>query len=117
LIVVDDGSIGNMALVARQFAAKHPGVIVVSTRRGGKSSAMNAGLAFATGEITIILDADSERAPNALREIIQPLVNPTVGAVSGNVRVRNYRKNLLARLQAFKFLRSAFPAQQTRTLR
>ena len=108
LIVVDDGSTDNMALVARQFAADHPGVIVISKRRGGKSSAMNAGLACATGEVTIVLDADSELAPNALWEIVQPLEDPTVGAVSGNVRVRNYSKNLLTRLQAFEYLRSVF---------
>ncbi len=108
VIVVDDGSTDNMAVVARQFAAEHPGVIVVSKRRGGKSSAMNAGLAYATGEITIVLDADSELAPNALWEIVQPLEDPSVGAVSGNVRVRNSRTNLLTRLQSFEYLRSVF---------
>lgn len=108
LIVVDDGSTDNMAAVARQFAIEHPGVIVISKRRGGKSSAMNAGLACATGEVTIVLDADSELAPNALWEIVQPLEDPRVGAVSGNVRVRNFSKNLLTRLQAFEYLRSVF---------
>jgi cellulose synthase/poly-beta-1,6-N-acetylglucosamine synthase-like glycosyltransferase len=108
LIIVDDGSTDNMAAVARGFAAEHKEVIVISKRRGGKSSAMNAGLACATGEVTIVLDADSELAPNALWEIVQPLQDPTVGAVSGNVRVRNYGKNLLTRLQAFEYLRSVF---------
>ncbi len=108
VIVVDDGSTDNMAEVARQFAAEHSGVVVVSKRRGGKSSAMNAGLAYATGEITIVLDADSELAPNALWEIVQPLEDISVGAVSGNVRVRNFRTNLLTRLQSFEYLRSVF---------
>lgn len=108
LIVVDDGSTDNMASEARRFAQEHSGVIVISKRRGGKSSAMNAGLAYATGEITIILDADSELAPNALWDIVQPLQDPRVGAVSGNVRVRNSDKNLLTRLQTFEYLRSVF---------
>lgn len=108
LIVVDDGSTDNMASEARRFASKHPGVIVISKRRGGKSSAMNAGLAYATGEVTVILDADSELAPTALWDIVQPLADPRVGAVSGNVRVRNSHKNLLTRLQSFEYLRSVF---------
>jgi poly-beta-1,6-N-acetyl-D-glucosamine synthase len=108
IIVVDDGSTDNMADVARGFAQEHPGVTVISKRRGGKSSAMNAGLACATGEVSIILDADSELAPNALWEVVQPLEDPRVGAVSGNVRVRNSSKNLLTRIQTFEYLRSVF---------
>jgi cellulose synthase/poly-beta-1,6-N-acetylglucosamine synthase-like glycosyltransferase len=108
MIVVDDGSTDNMAAEARRFASQHANVSVISRRRGGKSSAMNAGLAVATGEVTVIMDADSEPAPNAIWEIVQPLADPSVGAVSGNVRVRNARKNLLTRIQSFEYLRSVF---------
>ncbi len=62
----------------------------------------------ATGEITIILDADSELSPGAIWKIVQPLADPTVRAVSGNVRVRNADQNLLTRIQAFEYLRSVF---------
>ncbi len=108
IIVVDDGSTDDMAQVARQFAREHTGVRVISKPRGGKSSAMNAGLALATSEVTIVLDADSELASNAIWQIVQPLANPSVGAVSGNVRVRNANANLLTRMQAFEYLRSVF---------
>ncbi len=108
IIVVDDGSTDNMTAVARQFAGTHQHVSVISKPRGGKSSAMNAGLARATGEVTIILDADSELSPGAIWKIVQPLADPTVGAVSGNVRVRNAGHSLLTRIQAFEYLRSVF---------
>lgn len=108
IIIVDDGSTDNMASVARQFASEHPSVIVISKPRGGKSSAMNAGLALATGEVTIVLDADSELAQDAIWKIVQPLSDPTIGAVSGNVRVRNAGTNLLTRMQSFEYLRSVF---------
>ncbi len=108
IIVVDDGSSDNMAEVARGFSATHDNVLVISRRRGGKSSAMNAGLALATGEVTVILDADSELSTDAIWRIVQPLANPAVGAVSGNVRVRNRSCNLLTRLQAYEYLRSIF---------
>lgn len=106
LIVVDDGSSDNMASEAHRFAAHHPGVLVVSKRRGGKSSALNTGLAMATGEICITVDADSELTENSIWAIIEPLSDPKIGAVAGNVRVRNAHVNLLTQLQAFEYLRS-----------
>ena len=108
IIVVDDGSTDNMTDVARQFAILHAGVSVISRGRGGKSSAMNAGVAYAKGEIIVILDADSELAPNAIWEIVAPMVDPRVAAVSGNVRSRNAGHNLLTRIQSYEYLRSVF---------
>ncbi|MEZ6117514.1 MAG: glycosyltransferase [Pirellulaceae bacterium] len=108
IIIVDDGSTDNMADVARAFAKNHQGTIVISKKRGGKSSGMNAGLAYATGEITIILDADSELSNSAIWDIVQPLADPAVGAASGNVRVRNGDTNLVTRLQQYEYLRSVF---------
>jgi cellulose synthase/poly-beta-1,6-N-acetylglucosamine synthase-like glycosyltransferase len=108
IVVVDDGSSDQMSQVANEFARSHSGVIVITKERGGKSSALNAGLPFAENEIVVILDADSELTETALWEIVQPLKNPRVGAVSGNVLARNKQTNLLTLLQAFEYQRSIF---------
>jgi cellulose synthase/poly-beta-1,6-N-acetylglucosamine synthase-like glycosyltransferase len=108
IIVVDDGSTDGMGENARHFARDHAGVQVVSKKRGGKSSAMNVGLALANGEVTIILDADSELSEDAIWRIVQPLADPSIGAVSGNVRVRNADHGLITRIQSFEYLRSIF---------
>jgi cellulose synthase/poly-beta-1,6-N-acetylglucosamine synthase-like glycosyltransferase len=105
-IIVDDGSTDGMSGVANRFAAEHPDTIVITKRRGGKSSALNAGLAMSTSEIIIIVDADSELSDTAIWEIVQPLSDPQVAAVGGNVIVRNPNTNLLTRLQTFEYLRS-----------
>src|SRR4051812_40269323 len=90
IIVVDDGSTDAMAELARRFARTHEGVLVLSRpERGGKSSAMNFALPFTKAEVVVIIDADSDLGPNAIWEIVQPLKDPRVGAVSGTVVVRN----------------------------
>jgi poly-beta-1,6-N-acetyl-D-glucosamine synthase len=105
-IIVDDGSTDGMSTIANRFAAEHRNVVVITKRRGGKSSALNAGLAMATNEIVVVVDADSELGQTAIWEIVQPLADPQVAAVGGNVIVRNANHNLLTRLQAFEYLRS-----------
>ena len=108
IIVVDDGSTDNMSDEARRFTRNHDGVTVITRERGGKSSALNAGVAYARSEVIVILDADSELAPHAIWEIVAPLADPDVAAVSGNVRVRNGDACLITRLQSYEYLRSIF---------
>ena len=113
IIVIDDGSTDGMAEKARGFAQNHPGIQVLSrSRRGGKSSALNWGLANACADVIITLDADSRLGPNAVREIVQPLRDPSVGAVSGNVTVWNVGHRLVTRLQAYEYRQSIFLARQ-----
>lgn len=106
IVVVDDGSTDGMSQVANAFADEHEGVVVITKERGGKSSALNAALPFCENEVIVILDADSELTDSSLWEIVQPLQDPDVGAVSGNVLARNKHTNLLTFLQAFEYQRS-----------
>ena len=108
IIVVDDGSSDGMTQVGHDFARLHDSVLVLTKRRGGKSSAMNFALPFARAEVVIVVDADSHLAPNAIWEIVQPLADPRVGAVSGNVLVRNEFQHLVTRLQGLEYQRSIF---------
>lgn len=108
IIVVDDGSTDNMTEVAHAFARTHDNVTVLTKRRGGKSSAMNFALPFTQAEIVIVVDADSHLSENAIWEIVQPLADPAVGAVAGNVLVRNEFHNLVTRFQALEYQRSIF---------
>lgn len=109
IVVVDDGSTDGMAAVARQFAKRHAGVLVLSRpERGGKSSAMNWALQYAKAEVVVVVDADSDLAPGAIWEIVQPMADPHVGAVAGTVLARNPFENLCTWLQAYEYLSSIF---------
>ena len=109
IIVVDDGSSDGMSDVAQQFAQKHSGVRVFNRdSRSGKASALNTALHYATGEVVVPVDADSDLGPAAIWEIVQPLADSKVGAVSGAVLCRNPFVNLCTRLQAYEYLHAIF---------
>lgn len=105
IVVVDDGSKDAMCAVAKGFARQHAGVRVLRREdRGGKSSAMNMGLAYTEAEVIVVVDADSSLGPNAIWEMVQPLQDEAVGAVSGSVISRNPFVNLVTWLQTYEYL-------------
>ena len=105
IIVVDDGSSDDTAEVARNAFADDSRVTVVRKENGGKSSALNHGIALAHGEIIVALDADTVFVPQTIGALVEPLANPRVGAVAGNAKVGN-RVNLVTRLQALEYINS-----------
>ena len=105
VIVVDDGSPDATYDRAREAYGTHPRVRVFRKPNGGKASALNYGLTLATGEIVICLDADTIFVPNTVAELVEPLHDPTVGAVAGNAKVGN-RINIVTRWQAIEYVTS-----------
>ena len=109
IIVVDDGSKDEMESVARRFAAGHEGVLVFRReRRGGKASAFNWARLYTQAEVIITVDADSHLGKSAIWEIVQPLEDPKVGAVSATILPRNAFTNLVTWLQAYEYLHAIF---------
>jgi len=105
VVVVDDGSPDGTYEVARAAFGDDARVSIHRKPNGGKASALNYGLARARGEIVICLDADTLFAPNTVAELVEPLHDPTVGAVAGNAKVGN-RVNLVTRWQAVEYVTS-----------
>ncbi|MFQ6075796.1 MAG: glycosyltransferase, partial [Candidatus Bathyarchaeia archaeon] len=110
IIVVDDGSEDRTYQLAYPYAKR--GLIKLLHRdvaSGSKAGALNYGLLFASGEVVVTVDADTLIERNSLRELVKPLSDPNVSAVSGNVRIlrgENGSNNLLVRLQAYEYLLS-----------
>ena len=101
VIVVDDGSTDETAEVVEGLALEH--VRVLRKPNGGKASALNRGIDASSAPVVVMVDGDTVFEPEALRRLVQPLGNPTVGAVSGNTKVGN-RGGLLGRWQHIEYV-------------
>lgn len=73
VIVVDDGSRDETLAVARGLADRDERVCVVSKPNGGVSSARNAGLDQATGDVVLFVDADDALVEGALASVCSRL--------------------------------------------
>lgn len=68
LILVDDGSPDGSGAICDEYAQMYPeNVTVIHKENGGVSSARNAGLEVAQGELVNFLDADDKLSADAMR--------------------------------------------------
>ena len=108
LIIVDDGSDDNTPIIGKNF--ERLGLIHTFLRnemRGGKASAANLALRYCKGKIVVHLDADCSFDCDAIENIVIPFyMDDSIGAVGGNVKVRNYHDSLCAKLQAIEYLKT-----------
>ncbi len=86
VVVASDGSTDGTDAIARERA--WPGVRVLALPRVGKAAALEAAVAAATGEVLVFTDANTAFAPDAVRRLVRPLADPTVGGVAGDQRYR-----------------------------
>ena len=104
-IVVDDGSDDDTPIIGRSM--EKAGLIDRFLRndlRGGKASAANLALRFAKGKYIVHLDADCSFDFDAIEQVILPFYyNDRIGAVGGNVMVRNYTESLCTTLQCLEY--------------
>ncbi len=83
LIASDGSSDGTDAIVA---GYEGQGVRLLSLPRQGKIPAMNTASRKARGEILVFSDANTMFAPDAIRALVRPFADPTVGGVAGDQR-------------------------------
>jgi 1,2-diacylglycerol 3-beta-glucosyltransferase len=101
-VVVDDGSTDStgelLAAWRRGRARTH---IVSLSKSLGKAAALNAGSAAAdASELIVICDADLKLNADALRQLVAPFADETVGAVSGYMQPANALASMVSRYAA-----------------
>lgn len=86
IIVADDGSRDDSVREVESVAAKHPGLIrlLKTDRNEGKGAALRRAIGQASGEFSIIQDADLEYNPREYTRILAPLVDGRADVVYGS---------------------------------
>jgi cellulose synthase/poly-beta-1,6-N-acetylglucosamine synthase-like glycosyltransferase/peptidoglycan/xylan/chitin deacetylase (PgdA/CDA1 family) len=101
IIVVDDGSTDRTAQIAEDLG--YPFVRVITQRNSGKPGALNTGIRESHSDILVLVDGDTVFQPDTIEQLVAPLADPDVGAVSGNTKVFN-RKGFLGRWQHLEYV-------------
>jgi poly-beta-1,6 N-acetyl-D-glucosamine synthase len=101
VIVVDDGSMDGTAEIVRGLNLACVRVLRQANR--GKAVALNTGLAAASHDVVVTVDADTVFEPDTLRRLVEPFRDEHVGAVAGNTKVAN-RGGLLGRWQHIEYV-------------
>lgn len=84
LIVASDGSTDETVAEARRSGGGR--ALVLDLPRLGKARALDAAIAESTGEILVFTDANSRLDHDALKHLLAPFADPTVGGVAGDQR-------------------------------
>ena len=101
VVVVDDGSSDRTADIVEALELEN--VRLVRQDNGGKAAALNTGIRLTSSEVVVMVDGDTLFEPDTVRELVRPMLDLRVAAVSGNTKVGN-RSGLLGRWQHIEYV-------------
>jgi len=108
IILVDSSTDATREIIKKFIAASDINVkLFEEEERRGLASALNKGYAMATGEIVIKTDCDIPIHEDSVREIVKQFHSPSVGAVSGAIRIVNQSDTEIGYRSIFERLRLA----------
>ena len=115
IIAVDDGSLDDTHAHLVRARERFPGLVEIVRFAGnrGKRAALYEAFRRADTPFVVTVDSDTQVAPDAIRELLAPLLlDPGVGAATGRIRILNSKANLFTRMldvnfaMAFDFTRA-----------
>lgn len=91
ILIVDDGSSDNTLEIARQYEEKYPSIIrAIHKENGGHGSAVNTGIANATGMFFKVLDSDDWFDSDSLKKIIHFIKYIAKDSIPLDLIISNY---------------------------
>jgi len=86
IVVVSDGSTDGTDEIVEEFTG--PRITLLRQEpRAGKASALAMGLAQIADDVVVLTDANTMFEPHAVTHLVTNLADPTVGVVTGEVRL------------------------------
>lgn len=85
ILVLSDGSTDLTGEIASRMAPE--GVRLISLPRGGKSSALSAGMRETKGDFLVFTDVRQHLAPESLKLLLENFADPAVGVASGALTI------------------------------
>ena len=101
IILVNDGSKDNCAVICEQYKTKDSRVMVIHQNNGGLSDARNTGLISAKGKFIFYLDSDDWLTNNCIELLVKAQQRYDCEVVQGNF-FYSYDEYLLKDLRGFK---------------
>jgi hyaluronan synthase/N-acetylglucosaminyltransferase len=77
--------------------------IMLSEQNRGKRAAQRSVLDEVRGDVIMTTDSDTIIPRDGIRALVAPFAKPSVGAVTGDVKVTNKHQNLLTRLISYRY--------------
>ena len=103
ILVIDDGSKDDTAGEVKKMEFVDRRVRLIKQPNRGKSEALTNGMSNSNYDILVFLDADTHFERSTLTQLVQPFIDPKVGAVSGHAKVGNLR-TFIARCQSLEYI-------------
>ena len=107
VLVIDDGSDDDTWEWICKALQKYPRRVrgLRQETNSGKKRALCRGIAESRNEIIVTVDSDSLPVKDAVTQLLIPFnEDPSIGAVAGNIRVRNLRNGLIPRMLDVAFV-------------
>lgn len=106
VLVLDSGSPESESDIVRRYQERHPGIVLVRTRREPLYAAWNRGWQMARGEYVIPCNTDDRLAPHALAVLGAALdADPSVDLAYGDVRVTREENETWERNSSYRTYR------------
>lgn len=107
VIAVNDGSRDNSFEVLKMCKSEYPLLKIINKTNSGKADSVNTALKLCTGELVVVLDADSYPAKDSFKKMIGYFDDPEVGAATLTCTPKN-RGTFLEKLQVIEYKVIAF---------
>lgn len=116
IIVIDNGSLDNTLDILNNMQVDNLRIIEEKTK--GKANALNTGLAHATHDYIVTIDADTYLMPDAIAQLVLRYLSAPSGtaAVAGSVYVKNSRESFMTRLQEWDYFISIATIKRMQSL-